>query len=116
MSNNFIKPENLKKYVPAGHSGTENIRLIGPETVGAKNFEVVLGKLDVGGAAHPHSHPGLEHGYYLLKGKCIIDVGGEKQEVTPGMAVFVPPGTEHEINVIEAVEVLVFYSPPQKQD
>ncbi len=108
----FVRPEELEKYEPGGHTGTVNVRLIGEDNVGAKKFEVVLGKLAVGGAAHPHSHPDLEHGYYVLKGKCIIDVGGESQEVVPGMAVYVPPGVEHQLTVVEPLEVLVFYSPP----
>ncbi|MGI6453578.1 MAG: cupin domain-containing protein [Syntrophomonadaceae bacterium] len=108
----FVRPEELQGYEPPGHSGTVNYRLIGEDVVGAKKFEVVLGKLSVGGAAHRHSHPDLEHGYYLLKGKCIIEVGGESQEIQPGMAVFVPQGVEHELTVLEPVEVLVFYAPP----
>ncbi|NPV27954.1 MAG: cupin domain-containing protein [Firmicutes bacterium] len=108
----FIRPEEVETYIPGGHTGTVNRRLIGEDTVGAKNFEVVLGELNVGGAAHRHSHPDLEHGYYVLEGRCQIEVGEERQEVGPGMAVFVPPGVEHELNVIEPLKVLVFYSPP----
>lgn len=109
----FVKPENVTPYSPPGHDNTVNRRLIGEETVGAKKFEVVLGNIGTGGAAHPHSHADMEHGYYLLEGKCTIRVGDETQEIAPGMAVFVPEGAEHEINVIEPIKVLVFYAPPQ---
>jgi quercetin dioxygenase-like cupin family protein len=109
----FVKPENLKPYSPPGHDNTVNKRLIGEENVGAKNYEVVLGEMSVGGGAHPHSHADMEHGYYMLEGKCFIRVGEETQEIIPGMAVFVPKGIEHEIKVIEPIKFLVFYSPPQ---
>ncbi|NPV91956.1 MAG: cupin domain-containing protein [Firmicutes bacterium] len=108
----FIRPEELEPYSPAGHTGTVNRRLIGEDVCGAVNFEVVLGELEVGGAAHRHSHTELEHGYYVLSGKCIIEVGSERQEVGPGMTVFVPKAVEHQIEVIEPLKVLVFYSPP----
>lgn len=108
----FVKPEDLQPYSPPGHDSTVNRRLIGEENVGAKCFEVVLGEIGTGGGAHPHSHADMEHGYYLLEGKCLIRVGQETQEITPGMTVFIPKGIEHEINVIEPIKVLVFYSPP----
>jgi quercetin dioxygenase-like cupin family protein len=109
----FVKPEDVKPYTPAGHDNTVNRRLIGEENVGAKNFEVVLGEIGIGGGAHPHTHDDMEHGYYLLEGKCLIRLGEETQEINPGMTVFVPKGIEHEINVIEPIKILVFYSPPQ---
>lgn len=109
----FIRPEDAKPYSPPGHSSTENRRLIGDDIVGAKKFEMVLGDIGPGGAAHPHIHDDMEHGYYLLEGKCTIRVGDETQEIHPGMAVFVPQGVEHEISVIERIKVLVFYAPPQ---
>lgn len=115
MKRMFIKPDELTAYSPPGHSGTSNRRLIGADNVGAKEFEVVLGDLAVGGAAHPHSHPDQEHGYYVLSGRCNIMVGGETQECVPGMAVFVPKGVEHEIQVLEHLKLLVFYAPPQYQ-
>ena len=108
----FVRPEELETYSPEAHSGTVNRRLIGKETVGAENFEVVLGELASGGGAQPHSHPDSEHGYYVLEGKCVIEVGHEKQEVSQGMAVFIPKGVEHALTVVEPLKVLVFFSPP----
>lgn len=108
----FIRPEDLTTYSPGGHTKTVNRRLIGDDVAGAVNFEVILGELEVGGAAHRHSHSELEHAYYVLSGKCMIEVGSERQEVGPGMTVFVPKGVEHQLDVIEPLKVLVFYSPP----
>ena len=33
----LVRPQDLKPYSPANHTGTKNLRLIGPETVGAKH-------------------------------------------------------------------------------
>ena len=108
----FISAENIESYIPSGHSGTLNRRLIGKETAGAENFELILGELKPGGGAPRHSHPHSEHGYYVLEGKCHVEIGDEKQEVSKGMAVFVPRGLEHELTVLEPLKLLVFYSPP----
>ena len=39
----IVRAENVQAYSPANHLETQNRRLIGPETVGAKNIEIVLG-------------------------------------------------------------------------
>lgn len=39
----LVRPSEVQPYAPANHSGTRNFRLIGPETVGAKQLEVILG-------------------------------------------------------------------------
>jgi len=56
----FVKREHVTPYSPANHTGTVNRRLIGPETVGAEQLEVVLGVVEKGKGAVPHSHPGIE--------------------------------------------------------
>ena len=47
----FIKEADVTPYSPANHGDTVNRRLIGPETVGAKHLEVLLGV--VGGKLGP---------------------------------------------------------------
>jgi hypothetical protein len=42
----FVKPDHVQPYSPANHTGTVNRRLIGPETVGAEQLEVVLGVVE----------------------------------------------------------------------
>jgi len=44
--------------------------------------------------------------------QCMIEAGDESQEVSQGMAVFIPKGVEHELSVLEPLKILVFYSPP----
>ena len=56
----LVRPQDLKPYSPANHTGTKNLRLIGPETVGAKQVEVLIGEVAKGEGALPHAHPGIE--------------------------------------------------------
>jgi mannose-6-phosphate isomerase-like protein (cupin superfamily) len=103
----------VKPYSPANHSGTKNFRLIGPETVGAKQLEVLVGEIEKGTGAHPHLHTGIEQVCYLLEGAAHVEIGDEKFEMGAGEACFFPAGVEHVFLVTsERARVLVIYSPP----
>ena len=110
----FVKRDHVQPYSPANHTGTVNRRLIGPETVGAQQLEVVLGVVEKGKGALPHSHPGIEQVCYMLQGRARAEVGGETMELGPGDCCFFPADVPHVFTVVsdEPVEVLVIYAPP----
>lgn len=113
-ANFFVNQQSVKPYHPANHSGTTNYRLIGPETVGANKIEVVLGVIEKGKGALPHSHPGIEQVCYLLEGRALAEVGGQTRELAPGDCCFFPAGMRHVFTVTSdtPAKVLVIYSPP----
>jgi quercetin dioxygenase-like cupin family protein len=110
----FIRGSDVPAYSPANHTGTVNRRLIGPETVGARHVEVVLGVIAKGGGALSHCHPGIEQVCYLLEGSAHAEVGGESFDMQPGDACFFPPDAMHVFTVTseQPARVLVIYSPP----
>jgi quercetin dioxygenase-like cupin family protein len=110
----FVKRHHVEPYSPANHTGTVNRRLIGPETVGAQQLEVVLGVVEKGKGALPHSHPGIEQVCYMLQGRARAEVAGEAMELGPGDCCFFPADVPHVFTVVsdEPVEVLVIYAPP----
>jgi quercetin dioxygenase-like cupin family protein len=110
----FVRAGEVPAYQPGGHSGTTNRRLIGPETVGAKNVEVVLGTIDTSHGAAPHAHPGMEQVCYLLEGTALAEVDGARCELHPGDVCYFPPGSMHKFTATseKPVKVLVIYSPP----
>lgn len=112
--NYFVKFKDLKPYSPANHSGTVNRRIIGPETVGASNMEVLLGIATKDHGATKHHHPGIEQACYMLEGRARAEIGGQSCELGPGDACFFPAGEPHVFTVIsdEPAKVLVIYSPP----
>lgn len=109
-----VRESDTPAYHPANHTGTLNRRLIGPENVGAKNLEVVLGTIEPGRGAFPHSHPGVEQVCYLLEGQARAEIGGEICELQPGDCCYFPPDTPHVFTVTgdRPARVLVMYSPP----
>jgi quercetin dioxygenase-like cupin family protein len=110
----LVKADCVEAYFPANHTGTVNRRLIGPETVGAKQLEVVLGIVEKGKGAQPHSHPGIEQVCYLLAGRARAEVAGQTLELGPGDCCFFPADAPHVFTVTsdEPARVLVIYAPP----
>jgi quercetin dioxygenase-like cupin family protein len=110
----FVRAQDVPAYRPANHSGTVNRRLIGVENVGAEKLEVVLGTIEKGKGALPHSHPGIEQVCYLLEGRARAEVNGETCELEPGDCCFFPPDAPHVSTVTSErpARVLVIYSPP----
>jgi quercetin dioxygenase-like cupin family protein len=103
-------------YSPANHHGTKNYRLIGRETVGAKQLEMLIGEVERGKGALPHAHPGTEQVCYLLEGSAHVEVGGEAFELAPGEACFFPADVPHVFTATsERVKVMVIYAPPYEE-
>ena len=113
----FVRESDIEGYQPANHTGTLNKRLIGPETVGAKQVELLLGRIEKGKGALPHAHPGIEQVCYMLEGRAVAEVGGGRCELGPGDCCFFPADAMHTFTVIsdEPVRLLVVYSPPYEE-
>jgi quercetin dioxygenase-like cupin family protein len=113
MSKFHVRQSDVKPYSPANHTGTQNFRMIGPETVGAKQVEMLIGELEGKKGALPHAHPGIEQVCYMLEGEADVEVGGEKFVLRPGEACFFPAEAMHVFTAITPrVKVMVIYAPP----
>jgi len=110
----LVRQSDVRPYHPANHTGTTNLRLIGPETVGAKNVEVLLGVIEKGAGAAQHAHPGVEQVCYLLEGSATVELDGERREMQPGDACFFPADVMHKFTATseKPAKVLVIYCPP----
>lgn len=113
----FIRTEDIPGYHPANHLGTLNRRLIGRETVGATQLEVIHGTIERGKGALPHAHPGIEQVCYMLAGRARAEVNGESRELGPGDCCFFPADAFHVFTVIseEPAQLLVIYAPPYEE-
>lgn len=113
----LVRQADVMPYSPANHTGTKNFRLIGPETVGAKQVEMLIGEIERGKGALPHAHPGIEQVCYLLEGEAHVEIGGEKFEMKAGEACFFPADTMHVFLVTsDKAKVMVIYAPPYGED
>lgn len=59
-----------------------------------------------------HYHKLSEEIYYVLEGKGLMEVDGDRSELGPGDAVLIPAGAWHQIRAIEAMKFLCCCAPP----
>ncbi len=112
-----VRQPDVQPYSPANHVGTKNYRLIGAETVGAKQVEMLIGEVERGKGALPHAHPGIEQVCYMLEGTAHVEVAGEPFDLAAGEACFFPPGVPHIFTVTsERAKVMVIYAPPYEEN
>ncbi len=88
--------------------------LLDEETVGAKQFALLINEFDPGLTSTAHKHDTEEHAFYIISGTGVIDIEGDKISVEAGDAVFVPPGKMHQITSTgdALFKYMVLYSPP----
>jgi quercetin dioxygenase-like cupin family protein len=75
--------------------------LVGPDD-GAPNFVMRRILMDEQGSGMPAHTNTVEHEQYVLRGRARIGIGGEKYEVGAHDTVFIPAGTPHWYDVLEA--------------
>ena len=114
MAKYVFHEHELETYVPPGHSGVVNVRLVSKSQV-ANHFEMVLGQADSGGSAEPHSHEHSYQVYYILQGHGRVKIGEDlPADFGPGSVIVIPPGIIHSVWSLgeESARVIVIYSPP----
>ena len=114
MNPTVVRAADLAAYSPANHTGTSNVRVICPETVGATALEVLVGTIVKSHGAKPHAHPHLEQCAYMIEGTGESQAEGRVEAMGPGTWSYVPAGAFHSFRVTsdQPGRVLVVYAPP----
>ena len=109
-----VRAADLAAYSPANHTGTSNVRVICPETVGATALEVLIGTIVKSHGAKPHAHPHLEQCAYMIEGAGESQAEGRVEAMETGTWSYVPAGAFHTFRVTsdQPGRVLVVYAPP----
>jgi len=89
--------------------GQKSHLLLGREQFGAKNLAATWVDCAPGSMQAVHGHPDNEQIYIIVRGRGVMQVGGEMQEVHEGTLVYIPPGAAHAIKN-PSDEPLVFVS------
>jgi quercetin dioxygenase-like cupin family protein len=96
----FFKWSEMKAdYITPGYS-----RAHGPAIKGEK-IEVALIHYPAGTVAKPHTHPN-EQVQVIIKGKARYRVDKDEKVLGPGEAVLIPANTEHEVEILEDMQVI----------
>ena len=94
--------------------GRDWFYLLGPQNSRARNLVFGLATFPAGTVAAAHTHPAEEEMLYILAGSGEIVAGAQASRLEPGVAVYIPPGAEHQIRVDagEPLELVTVFSPP----
>jgi putative monooxygenase len=80
----------------------------------ARNLAFGLAEFPAGTLAAPHTHVREEEIIFILSGRGAILATEQELLLEPGVAVFIPPGIEHQIRVAkgEPLRLVTLFSPP----
>jgi mannose-6-phosphate isomerase-like protein (cupin superfamily) len=95
---------------PRNHRGGQvSYLLLTKGQFGSENLSVTWVEGGPGSEQLLHAHPANEQVYVIVRGRGLMKVGEEEQEVEAGTLVFTPPGTQHAIRNV-GDEPLVYVS------
>jgi len=106
-----MRQEDIVGYAPENHGGTTNFRIIGKETVDAKNIELSIGEIEPGGFAEYHAHP-VEQVVHVIEGEMEGYIDDEPASLVAGDWLFIPSGIFHVVKAKSHVKLIVIYAPP----
>ncbi len=92
--------ESVERNEVAAGSATKTQVLIGAAD-GAPNFFLRRFLMGPGGGMPRHTNT-VEHEQYVLRGRARVGIGDEVHEVGPDDVLFIPAGTPHFYEVVEA--------------
>ena len=89
--------------------GQRSHLLLGWGQFGSGNLAITWVEAAPGSMQAVHGHPGNEQVYVIVRGRGVMHVGDDMQEVSEATLVFIPPGAAHAIKNTSD-EPLVFVS------
>ena len=99
---------------PPAHFEAFSKMLVHPMNADTRYFDFRLSSYQPKGYAEVHVHEVAENIYYILQGRGIVELDGEKHLVEPHMVIHIPPGVRHGIfnTGLEDLVFVVVASPP----
>ena len=88
--------------------------LAAPWTIGSQNIWLGLSEVDPGSSSNAHSHERNEEVFYVVSGEGFVRVDDERQAVSAGSVIVIPPGSTHQLENSgdEVLKVVCSVSPP----
>lgn len=92
--------------------------LLNPKTVGSKNMDLGILRLEKNNKTKPNIHPSSEEMFYVLTGHGRIIVENESADIEPGLAIYIPPNVVHifENTGTETMVFLLMHAPPETKE
>lgn len=100
----------LRQTAPINERGGQSsYLLLSQGQFGSRNLAITSVEGGPGSMQAVHGHPDNEQAYVIVRGRGVMQVGDEMEEVGEGTLVFIPPGAAHAIKNT-GDEPLVFVS------
>jgi mannose-6-phosphate isomerase-like protein (cupin superfamily) len=99
---------------PPAHYSAFSKMLVHPTNADTRYFDFRISSYQPKGYAEVHVHKVAENIYYILQGRGMVELDGEKHLVGPHMVIHIPPGVRHGIfnTGLEDLVFVVVASPP----
>jgi len=103
---------------PRNERGGQVSRLLVAPQLGSTNLAITWVRGEPGSAQGLHAHEDGEQVYVVIRGRGLMTVDGENNEVEAGTAILIPAGAEHAIRNIgsEPLEYISATTPPFPAD
>ena len=96
----FIKNTgDVEPICPPKHENTDSWPLVTPKLGGSDAIEFAVTEIRPGGAGYKDKHEAADHVFFFISGRAYAIVDGEKFNVRPGDALFIPRNSDHEVYV-----------------
>lgn len=82
------------------------------------NLSIIEERVPPGASETRHHHTTAQQFFYILEGHAVIDLGGDRVELSPGQGIAIPPGISHQFRNESQKEVrfLTISQPPSHAD
>ena len=108
---------NLSSQKPFTTADGSRIRSILDRTnAPVKNQSLAEAVVPAGTSTLLHHHKVSEEFYFILEGCGTMEIEGTLQEVAPGAAILIPPGSRHRITAAGDLRFLCCCAPPYSHD
>ena len=111
----IVRDAEIEWNQPAENSaGALSKVLIDPSCAETKHINFRMICYLPGSSATPHSHEDAENIFYVLQGRGVVVLDGERIPLEPGMLVYIPPKVEHSLASTGTENLLMVFvaSPP----
>ena len=88
--------------------------LMSPDTHGVRGLSIGMVIIPPGSKSDKHSHEDNEEYWIVVDGRGEIEVDGERAKLEPGVVVYAPPGTKHQLfnTSQEPLKAYYIFAPP----
>jgi len=81
-----------------------------------KNQSLAEAAVPAGTSTLLHHHKASEEFYFIIEGTGTMEIDGALQDVAPGDAILIPPGSRHRITAASDLRFLCCCSPPYSHE